>query len=105
MGKIVIVTGGTSGIGLHTAAYLQSQGCTVYTVSRRPCDDARFHHICADVTQEADVARAVKSVLDEAGRIDILVNNAGFGFRRGGVYGPCHSPAAVGCQFLGAWPP
>lgn len=29
MGKIVIVTGGTSGIGLHTAAYLQSQGCTV----------------------------------------------------------------------------
>ena len=34
MGKIVIVTGGTSGIGLHTAAYLQSQGCTVYTVSR-----------------------------------------------------------------------
>ena len=77
MSKIALVTGGTSGIGLHTAAYLQSQGCTVYTVSRRPCDDARFHHICADVTQEADVARAVKSVLDEAGRIDILVNNAG----------------------------
>ena len=79
MSKVAVVTGGTSGIGLHTAAYLQSQGCTVYTVSRRPCDDARFHHICADVTQEADVARAVKSVLDEAGRIDILVNNAGFG--------------------------
>ena len=69
MGKIVIVTGGTSGIGLHTAAYLQSQGCTVYTVSRRACDDARFHHICADVTQEVDVARAVKTVLDEAGAL------------------------------------
>ena len=102
MGKIVIVTGGTSGIGLHTAAYLQSQGCTVYTVSRRPCDDARFRHICADVTQEADVARAVKSVLDEAGRIDILVNNAGFGISGAVEFTePCHSPAAVGCQFLG----
>ena len=39
----------------------------------------REHHICADVTDEAEVQAAVAQVLEETGRIDILVNCAGFG--------------------------
>ena len=40
--KIAIVTGGTSGIGLCTAAALQQKGCKVYTFSRRSAGDPRF---------------------------------------------------------------
>ena len=79
MGNVAIVTGGTSGIGLHTARYLHSQGCTVYTVSRRAegCDG--MHHLSADVTRPEDVARVVAQVLQQEGKIDLLINNAGFG--------------------------
>ena len=51
--KIAIVTGGTSGIGLCTAAALKEKGCKVYTFSRREANDPRFTHIRVDVTDEA----------------------------------------------------
>ena len=72
MNKVVIVTGGTSGIGLAAVKALQERGCTVYALSRRgeiPCD----------VSDEASARAAVQTVLDREGRIDILVNCAGFG--------------------------
>ncbi len=43
--KVAIVTGGTSGIGLHTAAALMEKGCKVYTFSRREFTDSRFIHM------------------------------------------------------------
>lgn len=79
MDKIAVVTGGTSGIGLFTAAWLHTQGCRVYTLSRRPDGDAHFCHICADVTQAEQVRQAVEQIVQQAGRIDIVVNCAGFG--------------------------
>ena len=77
MNKVVILTGGTSGIGLATARGLRGAGCRVYEFSRRP--DASPDHICVDVTDAAAVRRAVDGVVREAGRVDVLINCAGFG--------------------------
>lgn len=79
MNPVALVTGGTSGIGLCTANYLASRGCTVYTISRRAEGAAGMRHLAADITDAQAVARAVSQIIAEAGRIDILVNNAGFG--------------------------
>ena len=78
MNKVVILTGGTSGIGLATAGLLRQQGCTVYEFSRRPAPEDPFH-TAVDVTDGAAVKAAVDAVVEKEGRVDILVNNAGFG--------------------------
>lgn len=77
--KVVIVTGGSSGIGRCTAAALQDAGCKVYEFSRRQVDLDGIVHLSADVTDEAVVQAAVAAVLEQEGRIDIVVNCAGFG--------------------------
>ena len=77
--KIAIVTGGTSGIGLCTAAALAEKGCKVYTISRREFSDPRFTHIRADVTDPDAAEEAVRKVKETEGKLDIVVNCAGFG--------------------------
>ncbi len=79
MNKVVIITGGSSGIGLCTAAALRDRGCKVYELSRRDSEVTGITHIKCDVTDEAQVAAAVGQVMAENSRIDILINNAGFG--------------------------
>ena len=80
MEKVVIVTGGTSGIGLNTARILAEKGCRVYEFSRRDTGVyPKVTHVQADVTDEAQVDAAVGTVLDREGHIDVVVNNAGFG--------------------------
>ena len=79
MNKVVIITGGSSGIGLCTAAALRDLGCKVYELSRRDSEVTGITHIKCDVTDEAQIAAAVGQVMAENGRIDILINNAGFG--------------------------
>ena len=79
MNKVVIITGGSSGIGLCTAAALRDRGCKVYELSRRDSEVTGITHIKCDVTDEAQIAAAVGQVMAENGRIDILINNAGFG--------------------------
>ena len=80
MSQVVIVTGGSSGIGLHTARLFRARGCRVYEFSRRETvHPDGVVHITADVTDEAAVARAVSQVEAAEGRVDILVCNAGFG--------------------------
>ena len=79
MNKVVMITGGSSGIGLCTAAALRDRGCKVYELSRRDSEVTGITHIKCDVTDEAQIAAAVGQVMAENGRIDILINNAGFG--------------------------
>ena len=77
--KIVIVTGGNSGIGKYTAEAFVKKGCTVYDLSRREIKNEGIIHISTDVTDENQVAAAISKIIDEQGRIDILINCAGFG--------------------------
>lgn len=79
MSKVVIITGGSSGIGLCTAAALREKGCKVYELSRRDSEVPGITHLKCDITDEEQVKAAVTQVMAENGRIDILINNAGFG--------------------------
>jgi NAD(P)-dependent dehydrogenase (short-subunit alcohol dehydrogenase family) len=86
-GKVALVTGGSSGIGLAVARGLLREGAKVAVAGRSEAKlteasrslaggDRLLHH-AADVSDVAAVQALVKRVTDHWGRIDILVNNAG----------------------------
>ena len=80
--KVVLITGGSSGIGKSIGLYLQSKGLKVYgttrSLSKYP-DFESFELLELEVTDPDSIALAVQEVLDNEGRIDVLVNNAGVG--------------------------
>ena len=83
--RIAIVTGGSAGIGKGIAEMLVSSGARVAITGRNRArleETAKAigaHPIQADVSQEADVERTMKEVLQKFGDLDVLVNNAGLG--------------------------
>ena len=77
--RIVLITGTSGGIGLAAAKLFFAKGDRVYGLSRRPCPEAGIESICADVTDEAAVRNAIKTVVSREGRLDVLICNAGFG--------------------------
>jgi len=90
-GSIVLITGGSTGIGAATVAAFASRGHEVIFLDidetggqmvAEANPGASF--IAADITSEGAIATAMTSIEDTAGRIDILVNNAGgFGAAQG----------------------
>jgi len=79
MGNVVVITGGSSGIGKSTAGLFCKNGCTVYELSRTGKSENGITHITADITNTEDIQRAFKEIFDKEGRIDLLINNAGMG--------------------------
>ena len=79
MRKVAVITGGSSGIGLCTAEALLAHGYTVYELSRRSFSHEQIIHLCADVTDEAQICRAAEKIMQKEDRIDLIINNAGFG--------------------------
>ena len=89
-GKVAVVTGGCSGIGLATVGQFVAEGARVLVADVQ--DDAgrdlagrlgqavRYRH--CDVTREADIAATMAAASDAWGRLDIAFNNAGAGGSR-----------------------
>lgn len=86
--KVVIITGASSGLGEVCAHELAAAGARLTICARRKShlDKTalalnRASRVCvaveADVTSEADCARAVRRTIEEFGRVDVLVNSAG----------------------------
>jgi len=86
-GKIAVITGGNSGIGLATAQRLANEGAYVFITGRRQSElDAAVKLIGknvtavqGDVSNLADLDRLYATVKQQKGRIDILFANAGLG--------------------------
>ncbi|MEU4776026.1 glucose 1-dehydrogenase [Micromonospora sp. NPDC023644] len=80
--KIIIVTGGTRGLGRAIAEQFHAEGATVICAARNPYDIGEvttdrlvYHRV--DVTEEDSVRDLMRSAVDRFGRIDVLVANAG----------------------------
>jgi NAD(P)-dependent dehydrogenase (short-subunit alcohol dehydrogenase family) len=115
---VVVVTGGTRGIGRAIAAGFHAAGATVVTLARqapeaepRPGFEAdteadrapgQTHFIRADLTDEAQIAAAFDRIADRHGRVDVLINNAG-GARPGPAlhYSPTAARQAFDLNVLG----
>ncbi|NLU81808.1 SDR family oxidoreductase [Rhodococcus sp. HNM0569] len=94
VGRHVVVTGASSGIGKHSAYAIADKGATVLLLARRGAelDDvvtgirerggSAFAYPC-DLTDDESVVSTVESLLADHGHVDMLVNNAGRSIRRG----------------------
>jgi len=91
-GKVVIVTGASSGIGEATAREFGREGAKVVLAARRVdklqtlaqeidamSTSAQAYVVQADLSKLEDIQKLVSQTLEIFGRIDVLVNNAGFG--------------------------
>lgn len=92
-GRVAIVTGGASGIGLASVELLAAAGASVAVVDRDKAAaeqalekiGGRGLALGADVAKEAEIDAAVTDIVRQLGRIDILVNSAGTAIRRPAV--------------------
>lgn len=93
---VTLITGANKGIGFETARQLKDLGHTVYLGARdiaRGESAARSigaHFVQLDVTDDASVAEALKTIDDVEGHLDVLVNNAGIQ-----EFGPFDGPSAL----------
>ncbi|WP_347555697.1 SDR family oxidoreductase [Robbsia sp. KACC 23696] len=87
-GKVVVITGGSTGIGAEVARLLASKGAAVAIAARRKdkldavVDDIALQGGVAkayalDVSKKADVEMVIAAVVADFGKVDVLINNAG----------------------------
>ena len=87
-GKVVVITGASSGLGEATARHLASKGASVFLGARRldrlqavvadiQRAGGRAAAMRVDVTRRAEVDAFLQAATEKFGRIDVLVNNAG----------------------------
>lgn len=86
--KVILITGGSTGIGAETARLLASRGAKVAIAARRKdkldtvvaeiaAEGGEARAYALDVTDKAQVATVVADVVADFGRLDVLINNAG----------------------------
>jgi len=81
MSKVILITGGSSGIGKSIGEYLSENGFIVYGTSRSPekYTNSKFPILKLDVANTETINSAVQTVINNEGRLDVLINNAGAG--------------------------
>jgi NADP-dependent 3-hydroxy acid dehydrogenase YdfG len=87
-GKVVVITGASSGIGESTAKFLAEQGAKVVLGARRSkridevakeisANGGKAIGLATDVTKRAEVEALIQRAVEGFGRVDVLINNAG----------------------------
>jgi len=82
MSKVVLITGGSSGIGKAIGVYLTNKGFTVYGTSRNPekyQENFPFSLLKMEVTQTDSISEVISTILKNENRLDVIINNAGMG--------------------------
>lgn len=81
MSKVVLITGGSSGIGKSVGEFLKNKGFTVYGTSRNPQNypNSQFPIVALDVVDGKSILNCIQEVISKEGKIDVLINNAGAG--------------------------
>lgn len=81
MSKVVLITGGSSGIGKAVGEFLLQKGFTVYGTSRNPerISNSLFPLLRLDVRNADSIQKAVAEIIEKSGSIDVVINNAGVG--------------------------
>lgn len=80
--KVVLITGGSSGIGKSIGLFLKTKGFIVYGTTRKLNKQASFtafEFLEMDVTAVDTIQSAVSEVIEREGKLDVLINNAGIG--------------------------
>ena len=77
--KTLLLTGGSSGIGLTTVQLFAQKGWRVFELSRSGKTTAAITHIDCDVTDDTSVQHAVDQVMHLTDHLDVVISNAGFG--------------------------
>ena len=77
--NVALVTGSRKGLGRYLAEQLLNQGYQVVGCSREPADwsHERYWHLCADVSDEAQVQQLLSQIRQRYGKLDVAINNAG----------------------------
>ncbi|WP_142786281.1 SDR family oxidoreductase [Changchengzhania lutea] len=81
MSKVVLITGGSSGIGKSIGEFLLGKNFKVYGTSRDPDNykDSLFPILKLDVKNNETIKNTVRSIIEAEGRLDVVINNAGAG--------------------------
>lgn len=76
---VIVVTGGTSGIGNAICNYLFSKGNRVYSLARRDFSDGNIVYLKCDITKKQEIINCFTEIYEKEKCIDVVINNAGMG--------------------------
>ncbi|XP_054014989.1 3-oxoacyl-[acyl-carrier-protein] reductase FabG-like [Hylaeus anthracinus] len=85
-GKVVLITGASSGIGAATAVHFAQLGASLLLTGRNlenlkavaeKCKPSKSFIVTGEITKETDVKNIIESTIKQYGKLDVLVNNAG----------------------------